>query len=69
MHTTGEELRKTLETLGVSVMELEERSGLSRSTIYRVMSGDDLGSLHTWRVIAEALGVPTSELIGELDGR
>ena len=49
----------------VSVHELARRTGLSLSCIRRLRQCGTSGSIYTWKLIADALGVTVDELIGE----
>lgn len=50
---------------GLNVSELARLSGVSRSTIQRMLHGDEVGTLYSWRSVARALGTTVSNLIGE----
>lgn len=50
---------------GISTSELARESGVARSTINRMKSGDSIGAIYSWRAVASALGMTVSELIGE----
>lgn len=48
---------------GISISELARRSGLCRSTIYKIEAGDKQArTTRTLEKIAQALGVPISEI-------
>jgi transcriptional regulator with XRE-family HTH domain len=49
----------------LSLRELEERSGVSYNTIWRIEDGRQGAHPRTVRKLAEALGVKPSELIRE----
>ena len=49
----------------LSLRELEERSGVSYNTIWRIEDGRQGAHPRTVRKLAEALGVETSELLKE----
>ena len=49
----------------LSLRELEERSGVSYNTIWRIEDGRQGAHPRTIRKLADALGVRPSELIGE----
>jgi transcriptional regulator with XRE-family HTH domain len=49
----------------LSLRELEERSGVSSNTIWRIEDGRQGAHPRTIRKLAEALGVDPSELIKE----
>ena len=49
----------------LSLQELEERSGVSYNTIWRIEDGRQGAHPRTLRKLAEALGVQPSELIRE----
>lgn len=66
--TFGSEPNKISETMrerGVSVHELARMTGLSLSCIRRLRQCGTSGSIYTWKLIADALGVAVDELIGE----
>lgn len=63
--TPGKRLMSVLASRGMSVSELSRASGVRTSTVYRIMHDDCAGYLHTWAVIAEALGMSVSELTGK----
>lgn len=47
----------------MSVSQVAEESGVSRSTIFRMIQTGD-GMLYSWQAVARALGTRASELIG-----
>ncbi len=51
----------------LSMRELEERSGVSYNTIWRLETGKTGAQPRTIRKIAEALGVDPSELVREAE--
>ena len=53
----------TEEGAGLSLRELEEKSGVSYNTIWRLEDGRQGAHPRTVRKLAEALGVDPSELI------
>lgn len=61
---TSDVLVELMETKGVSVHGLANETGLSLATIRRLRRQNMVGSVYTWSLIAEALGVSLSELIG-----
>lgn len=63
--TTGQNLEYQLEKRGVSKHMLARKSGISYRTICRLVSGDKIGSLHTWIMISRALHCTLGELTGE----
>lgn len=57
---SDEEFRKTLERiikkdLGLSIIEFGERSGISASTLYKILSGDRDPNLNTLREVVSAI--------------
>ena len=58
-------MEEAMRTHGLSVSELARASGVSRSTIQRMIAGDEVGTLYSWRAVARALGTTVSKLIGE----
>ena len=62
-------LRELRRTRVLSMRELEELSGVSYNTIWRLETGRTGAQPRTIRRIAAALGVEPAELVkGELDG-
>ena len=61
--STGSRLERWLHDHGVSKEELIRRSGVSKSTVYRICGGDSIGTLSTWQQIADALGCSVSDII------
>ena len=62
--TTGESLSEAMRACGVSVADLARAAGLSEGTVRRMRSGDMVGSLHSWAMAADALGMTVGELTG-----
>ena len=60
-----ERLKKLRREQVLSLRELEERSGVSYNTIWRIEDGRQGAHPRTVRKLAEALGVEPSELIRE----
>ena len=56
-------LKRFLEVKGRSAYWLQKQTGLAYNTIYRLMRSDNVGTIDTWRRIAEALGVKIDEII------
>jgi len=56
-------LLEEAERRGVSQNELSKRSGVPRSTMYRLMTGERTASLETAGRLAAALGVELREVI------
>jgi transcriptional regulator with XRE-family HTH domain len=65
MEVNVERLRELRRERVVSLRELEERSGVSYNTIWRIEDGRQGAHPRTVRKLAEALGVQPSELIKE----
>ena len=60
--TTGQKLESMLENRKMSKHMLARRSGISYRTICRLVSGDKVGSFHTWIAISRALKCSLDEL-------
>lgn len=62
MEVDAVRLRELREERVLSLRELEERSGVSYATIWRIEDGRQGAHPRTVRKLAAALGVPPSEL-------
>jgi transcriptional regulator with XRE-family HTH domain len=65
MEVNVERLRELRRERVLSLRELEERSGVSYNTIWRIEDGRQGAHPRTVRKLAEALGIQPSELIKE----
>jgi transcriptional regulator with XRE-family HTH domain len=65
MEVNVKRLRELRREQVLSLRELEERSGVSYNTIWRIEDGRQGAHPRTVRKLAEALGVKPSELIRE----
>jgi len=65
MEVNVERLKQLRRERVLSLRELEERSGVSYNTIWRIEDGRQGAHPRTVRKLAEALGVQPSELIRE----
>jgi transcriptional regulator with XRE-family HTH domain len=65
MEVNVERLKELRRGRVLSLRELEERSGVSYNTIWRIEDGRQGAHPRTVRMLAEALGVDPSELIRE----
>jgi len=65
MEVNVKRLKKLRREQVLSLRELEERSGVSYNTIWRIEDGRQGAHPRTVRKLAEALGVQPSELIKE----
>jgi len=65
MEVDMERLRRLRREQVLSLRELEERSGVSYNTIWRIEDGRQGAHPRTVRKLAEALGVDPKELIQE----
>ena len=65
MEVNVERLRELRREHVLSLRELEEKSGVSYNTIWRIEAGRQGAHPRTIRKLAEALGVQPSELIRE----
>lgn len=54
-----------MKNAGIGPSELARETGIARSTINRMKRGDDVGTIYSWRMVASALGMTVSELLGE----
>ncbi|MDP9479949.1 MAG: helix-turn-helix domain-containing protein [Actinomycetota bacterium] len=63
MEVNVERLRELRRERVLSLRELEERSGVSYNTIWRIEDGRQGAHPRTVRKLAEALGVEASELV------
>ncbi len=63
MEVNVERLRELRRERVLSLRELEERSGVSYNTIWRIEDGRQGAQPRTIRKLAEALGVQPSELV------
>lgn len=65
MSTTADRLRAAKEARGQTWQQVQERSGVSRRTLMRVLGGSHKGGarLDTLRSLARATGVPLGELL------
>lgn len=59
-------LRQARTDRGVSQNELGRRCRLPRSSIYRLETGDREPRLSTVLLLAEALGMPVGDLVGDV---
>jgi transcriptional regulator with XRE-family HTH domain len=65
MEVNVERLKELRRVQVLSLRELEQRSGVSYNTIWRIEDGRQGAHPRTVRKLAEALGVKPSELIRE----
>lgn len=65
MEVNTERLRELRWRRVLSMRDLEERSGVSHNTIWRIESGRQGAHPRTIRKLAEALGVEPEELLKE----
>ena len=63
-------IREIRESKGVSQLELSEKSGVTRATLWRLESDDGCdATTSTLTKIANALGVPVSDLFLSVDAQ
>lgn len=62
------EMGRLREARGLTYERLAERSGLSRSAVIRMETGESAGSMRGWWAVARGLGVPLSVMVSVLDG-
>ena len=60
------ELSRLRAERGYTYDKLAELTGLSRTVLINLETGQTRGSLDTWHRVAHALGVPTGSLIAQL---
>lgn len=48
----------------ISISAVHDATGLSRSTVGRMASGRCTGSLHSWMLVSNALGIPVDYVLG-----
>ena len=58
-------IREIRKNLGMTQDELSEKSGISRATVWKLETGDEVTMTKTLLAIAKALGVSVSELFVE----
>ncbi len=63
--TVGQRVRKYREAQGYSLTDLARASGVSRSYLYQVESGESSPTEEKLVALARALGVSASDLLGE----
>lgn len=66
--TTGDALRRKMALKGYSSRRLSMESGVSESTIRRLMQTDMTGNLATWTAILAVLDTDINEIMGGTDG-
>jgi len=65
--TPGQRLREAREAAGLSRAQLAHQSGVAARTIARVELENRLPRVERLQALARALGVTTTELLGERD--
>lgn len=65
MLSRGELIRLLRRRKGWTQRELAQRAGVTQTTIVRLERGDTEPVISTIRKVAEALGVPPAEILGE----
>lgn len=63
--TSGESMRRARWAAGLTLRQLEERSGISAGTISRLEQEKSSGMLSTVSVLAAALGLSFDEYTGQ----
>jgi transcriptional regulator with XRE-family HTH domain len=63
----GKRLKEIRTCLNISPKELSEQTGLTLRTIQRIENNEVKPSLHSIKVISEALEITSSELIEKFD--
>ena len=61
--STGAKLEMAMRDSGTSKHQLCRVTGISYTTVTRLMSGDRIGTLDTWLKIADAMGMSLQELL------
>lgn len=64
LHEVGPRLRRLRDERGVTLSQLAEATGISKSTLSRLESGQRRPSLELLLPVAQAHGVPLDELVG-----
>jgi len=59
----GDRVRELREAAFLTPSELATKAGISRNTLYRIESGDYSAFPKTVRKLADALGVPPTDLV------
>lgn len=69
---TADELAARLirarEQRGLRTAELADAAGISRQALYHLERGERFGSIATYMLIADALGMTVGELLGDTRG-
>lgn len=65
--TLGDRVRRYREALGYTLTDLARESGVSRSYLYQVESGESSPTEEKLLALANALGVTANELLGIVD--
>lgn len=60
----NDRLARMMEARGVSIRKLARETGLSLATVRRAVRSGSHGSVHTWALIARALGCGIDEIVG-----
>lgn len=60
--STGENLRRIMARLGLSIGQVAERTGLDRRTVQGILDGRSKAHAQTLHQLADRLGVPADEL-------
>lgn len=61
--STGAKLGMAMRDTGISKHQLCKATGISYTTVTRLMSGDRIGALDTWLKIADAMGMSLQDLL------
>ena len=64
--TVGDRIKERRKQLGLSQKELADKAGLRQATISAAETGKNNPSSETIQVIAQALGIRHSDLLGEI---
>lgn len=64
---TNEALSRLMDERGVSVRDLARATGLSLASVRRLRAKDMSGNLHTWVLVADALGVKVDDVLKEVE--
>lgn len=68
LNEVAERVHTTRVTRVTSVAELAGLTGMSREAIYKIERGERYGSIATYMLIADALGITVGELLGDTRG-
>ena len=68
MSKIGEQLKQMREEQGLTVLQLSRYSGVNRTSIYKIESGETSPSIHTLSALARGLGKDLKIKFEDIDG-